>query len=79
MIRMYDVLIEKAVRKNSILQCGLKKARENPESDWSFLADIINIQFGIEVKGSRLSAIEKKTLSKKLKDAFCYLASKGFE
>ena len=75
---MLDLILEKAIRKNSILQCGLKKARNNPDSDWNFLTDIVNIQFGFDVKGSRLTDKEKQSLSEMLKDAFIYLASKGF-
>ena len=74
---MLDLILEKAIRKNSILQCGLKKAKENPNSDWGFITDITIIQFGNEIKGAELTANEKQSLSEMLKDAFIYLASKG--
>ena len=76
---MYDEIVLKAVGKNSILQCGLKKARNEPDSKWNFITDMVCIQFGNDIKGSILNKNEKEILSNKLKETFLYLVRKDFQ
>ncbi len=76
---MVDAILKFALTRESIFQASFKKAKENPDSDWGFLSNVLLIQYyrcnSIAIK---LSDKEKTTLTDKLKDQFCYLVMKGY-